>query len=73
MSIQSNFLSSKAQKRTMKVREESKKQNSLEDDLDSMVDITGEELETFNQLSKEDQEETVDEAVSKLKHSFHNF
>ena len=60
--IQGNFLSSKAQKRTMKLREESKKQNSLKDGLDSMVDITGEELETFNKISKEDQEETVDEA-----------
>ena len=71
--IQGNFLSSKAQKRTMKLREESKKQNSLKDGLDSIVDITGEELETFNKISKEDQEETVDETVSKLKHSFHNF
>ena len=71
-SIRRNFLSSKAQKRTMTVREAAKKQTSLADDLDSMVEITGEELETFNELSKEDQEDTVNKAVSALEHSFEN-
>ena len=54
MSIQSNFLSSKARKRTIKIRKESKKKNTLEDYLENIIDITWEGLETFNKLSKEE-------------------
>ena len=54
----------------MKLKEELKKPNSLDEDLDSMCDITREEKETFNNLSEEDQEEAVDETVLAFEQSF---